>query len=309
MSCCLPCNWLLKPCRHAVSRKKKRFIEDSFDLDLVYLTPRIIVHGFPATGVEHIYRNPRLELKRFLDTRHKDHYMLFNFCCEPGRGYDPNIFHGRVQRYPFKDHCCPPLETMAAFANAAKLWLEKDAENVCSMHCKAGKGRAGLMSCVLLVRTGFAPSAAAAMDHYDKERTHNGRGLTVTSQRKFVIFFERLWRDHWGVSGNIGDMPAVQPGESRFVVPRQPDMRLTGVKLISSKPGELPALRLKVFQGTNFSPVLLCTSEGNGSKDPNTWSCDCVIKGNFNVKLEVMGGVGKPKKLLELWHNTLFVER
>ncbi|CAM9317459.1 unnamed protein product, partial [Ectocarpus fasciculatus] len=189
-----PCNFLLRPCRHAVSRKKRRFIEDSFDLDLTYLTPRIIVHGFPAAGMEHLYRNPRLEIRRFLDTRHRDHYMLFNFCCEPGRGYDPETFHGRVQRYPFKDHCTPPLETMAAFANAAKLWLEEDDANVCSMHCKAGKGRAGLMSCVLLVRTGSYPSAIAAMDKYDETRTHNGRGLTVTSQRKFVLFYELLWR-------------------------------------------------------------------------------------------------------------------
>ena len=85
--------------------------------------------------------------------------MLFNFCCEPGRGYDPALFHGRVQRYPFKDHCTPPLETLAAFGNGAKLWLEEDDANVCSMHCKAGKGRAGVMGCVLLVRSGACQSA------------------------------------------------------------------------------------------------------------------------------------------------------
>ena len=292
-----------------MSRKKRRFVEDSFDLDLTYLTPRIIVHGFPAAGVEHIYRNPRLEIKRFLDTRHRDHYMLFNFCCEPGRGYDPETFHGRVQRYPFKDHCTPPLETMTAFANAAKLWLEEDDANVCSMHCKAGKGRAGLMSCVLLVRTGSCPSAIAAMDKYDETRTHNGRGLTVTSQRKFVLFYEMLWRQHWGISGDIGAVDAVKEGEKKFVVPAQPERTLTGVTLVGSRVSTLPNLKVKVYQGTNFDPILLWSSESTSEDSQKSWDVDCVIKGNFCIRLETMPLVGKGKKKMEMWHNTLFMDR
>ena len=157
-SLCPPCNFFFRSCRKAVSGKKRRYIKNGFDLDLVYLTDRIIVHGFPAVGIEHIYRNPRYEIKRLLDTYHTNHYKVFNFCCEPGRGYDPDVYEGRVERYPFKDHNTPPLETMAAFANSAKHWLDQDPDNVVSMHCKAGKGRAGLMSCVLLIRAGVCQS-------------------------------------------------------------------------------------------------------------------------------------------------------
>ena len=153
-SCCLPCNILFHPCRKAVSGSKKRYQKNGFDLDLVYLSPRIIIHGFPAAGLEHIYRNPRYEIRRFMDHYHKDHYKVFNFCCEPGRGYNPEIFYGRVERYPFKDHNTPPLETMAAFGNSVKQWLDSDPQNVVNMHCKAGKGRAGLMCCVALIRSG-----------------------------------------------------------------------------------------------------------------------------------------------------------
>jgi hypothetical protein len=39
---------LLAPCRNAVSGKKVRYVADDFDLDLTYLAPRIIVHGFPG---------------------------------------------------------------------------------------------------------------------------------------------------------------------------------------------------------------------------------------------------------------------
>jgi hypothetical protein len=161
-----PCNILFHPCRKAVSTKKRRYHKDGFDLDLVYLSDRIIVHGFPAVGLEHIYRNPRYEIKRLLDKNHPGKYKVFNFCCEPGRGYSPDVFEGRVERYPFKDHNTPPLETMAAFANSAKLWLDADPENVCSLHCKAGKGRAGLMSCVLLFRSGVCATAKGIVSSF-----------------------------------------------------------------------------------------------------------------------------------------------
>jgi len=70
-----------------VSGKKVRYEKDGFSLDMTYLDKdkRIIVHGFPSIGIEHMYRNPRYELRRFLDERHKDHFKMFNFCCEPGR--------------------------------------------------------------------------------------------------------------------------------------------------------------------------------------------------------------------------------
>ena len=88
---------------------------------------------------------------------------MYNFCCEFGRGYSPSVFHGRVERYPFKDHNTPPLETMVEFANSGKVWMDADPENVISCHCKAGKGRAGLMSCVMMLRSGAFDTAEGTL--------------------------------------------------------------------------------------------------------------------------------------------------
>lgn len=233
--------------------------------------------------------------------------MVYNFCCEPGRGYDPSVFHGRVRRFPFKDHNTPPLSSLVAFANDAKAWLEADERNVCSLHCKAGKGRAGLMACVLMLRTGVAESAVDAMDKYDVLRTHNNRGLTVTSQRKYVIFYEILWRQYWNIPGNLGQIPADKPGEEKYIVPEEPQLRLRGIRLFGSQTASMQNLLVTVYQGTNFSPELLYNSAGETGKDDKSWSCDCTIKGNFKVCIQTKKLL-KTKKLFEMWHNTLFME-
>ena len=57
--------------RSMVSKKKKRYEEDGFDLDLTYITDRIIAMGFPSTGSEASYRNPVGEVQRFFAAKHK----------------------------------------------------------------------------------------------------------------------------------------------------------------------------------------------------------------------------------------------
>jgi phosphatidylinositol-3,4,5-trisphosphate 3-phosphatase/dual-specificity protein phosphatase PTEN len=43
--------------RTLVSGKKKRFIDRKFNLDLSYVTPRILAMAYPASGIETVYRN------------------------------------------------------------------------------------------------------------------------------------------------------------------------------------------------------------------------------------------------------------
>jgi len=307
---CVPCNFMFHPCRKAVSGKKRRFIKDGFDLDLAPVTPRIIVHGFPATGIEHLYRNPRYEIRRYMDTYHKDHYKVYNFCCEPGRGYSPEVFHGRVERYPFKDHNTPPLATMAAFADSAKAWLDEDANNVVNIHCKAGKGRAGLMCCVLLVRMGAANSAKEAMDIYDRERVTNNRGLTVCSQRKYVIFYEQLWRKYWNVTGNIGDVPAEPAGSLKFPIPEQPAYALRGIEILGlADTFSIRNFRVRIYRLTNFLPELLVDS-GYVQSGHVAFDCECTINENFKVYIDYKkNAFASPLKIMELLHNTLFMDR
>lgn len=174
-----------------VSKKKRRYIdkEINVDLDLSYITERIIAMGFPSEGTEGIYRNPMPEVQKFLEYRHKDSYKVYNLCSE--RAYDHKKFHGRVARYPFDDHNCPNFEDLYKFCVDVKQWLDGKPSNIAVIHCKAGKGRTGLMICCWLLFNKEWKTSVEAQTFYAAARTYNQKGVTIPSQIRYINYFER----------------------------------------------------------------------------------------------------------------------
>eukprot|EP01063_Lacrimia_lanifica_P011107 TRINITY_DN1788_c0_g2_i3.p1 TRINITY_DN1788_c0_g2~~TRINITY_DN1788_c0_g2_i3.p1 ORF type:complete len:1528 (+),score=609.22 TRINITY_DN1788_c0_g2_i3:74-4585(+) len=190
--------------RGLVSQKKLRLQEDGFDLDLTYITPRLIAMGFPSYGAEGFYRNPADEVERFFETRHKGHYRIINLCTE--REYDTSTrFGGNFMRYPFDDHNAPtPIGLISRFVADAKAYLAEHPENVLSIHCKAGKGRTGVMISALLmagVEPGLVPpnSAKAALGFFGAQRTKDGKGVTIPSQRRYIGYYEEMLLKYKGL--------------------------------------------------------------------------------------------------------------
>ena len=143
--------------------------------------------GYPATGREAWYRNPLPRVVAFLEKRHKNQYRVYNLCSE--RRYDPSVFLGRVAHIPFDDHNVPTLGQMHEFCDDVARHTATG--GVAVVHCKAGKGRTGVMICAHLVACGFATDAHDAMLRYGKLRTHDGKGVTIPSQRRYVEYFAR----------------------------------------------------------------------------------------------------------------------
>ncbi|KAN0065940.1 Telomerase protein component 1 [Thecaphora frezii] len=154
--------------RRIVSGQKARFHDPilSLDLDLVYVTDNIVIMGFPASGVASLYRNSRSSVRKFLDHRHEDMYRIYNFCPLTENSYDPEYFYNRVSRYPFPDHHVPPLSMIPLFVADMTEWLESDPDNVAVIHCKAGKGRSGTMTCCYLISLPFLPNPPQSLRNY-----------------------------------------------------------------------------------------------------------------------------------------------
>lgn len=146
-----------KSMRLTVGGNKRRYQKDGYDLDLCYITKRIIAMSFPSSGLDGMYRNRIQDVAKFLDEKHPNRYKVYNLCSE--RAYDHSHFHNRVERFKIDDHNVPTLKEAIRFAKDVKQWKEAHPENVISVHCKGGKGRTGTMICIWLLECGECQNA------------------------------------------------------------------------------------------------------------------------------------------------------
>ena len=76
--------------------KKKTKFNDS-ELDLTYITDRIIGMAFPASSIiEKTYRNSIDDVADYFNLHHADAYLIINVSSRP---YDYAKFHERVLEY------------------------------------------------------------------------------------------------------------------------------------------------------------------------------------------------------------------
>lgn len=166
-----------------------------YDLDMTYITDRILAMSFPAERMRAMYRNPLWQVKSVLEMSHRGHYKVYNLCIE--EDYDPSHFNGCVERYPFDDNHVPPLSMIKEFCEDVHSWLASDPKNTAVVHCMAGKGRTGLMVSCYLVYTGM--SAEKALQVYAERRTTNNEGVSIASQCRYVEYWEKALSFDGGV--------------------------------------------------------------------------------------------------------------
>ena len=177
--------------KRLVSKQKRRFHDSDFDLDMSYITEKVIAMGFPSTGMQALYRNSLTDIIKFFKTKHNDIVKVYNLCIEKDRIYNKDIFpNSKVGLFPATDHNPSPIKLILEFCIDICLYLIKNPKGVAAVHCKAGKGRTGVMICSYLVFSGLCKNCEQAFRYYGRMRTKNNTGVTIASQRRYIRYFE-----------------------------------------------------------------------------------------------------------------------
>jgi len=287
-----------------VSKKKRRFIEDGYNLDLTYISGRVIAMGYPSENVESLYRNKLEDVRNLLEQKHKDHYKIYNLCSE--RSYDIQKFHNRVAIYPFDDHNPPEFGQMKPFCEDVDKWLDEHPKNVAVVHCKAGKGRTGLMICAYLLHRREYATADDVLGYYGSVRTQDQKGVTIPSQRRYVDYYAAM------VNENLQYNPVKMYLTSIVIDP------LPQVASLGQHEGyiqfEVRQTSVRPFQSDVY---LVKRTDGRINielQNPLLIVGDVKIDFTQKIKLDVFNLTGRPRyvpngKLFHFWVNTFFIDQ
>lgn len=300
MGCCCSCT------RTLVSKKKVRTQDKtangSVDLDFVMVHKQVACMGFPAVGVEAWYRNPHDEVKKYLDYRFQDQYMVYNLCSEKEHVYDAQRFDGRVAYFPFPDHHACPLAMIPSFVQHALAYLSGDAQRVAAIHCKAGKGRTGLMACCLLMELDAKLSNAAdVIAYYGKSRTTDGKGLTIPSQIRYVQYYEQL-----RLLSN-GQMPTVVPSVDVSAITIRGILLKLRCDELTFRHSDGRELCIDIRENAEGSVPRIRTGKGDLTIDVSKCEFFYHLKGD--VRLDFHSSRGDKKWVAALSFHTLFLKK
>ena len=172
--------------RTIVSGEKKRYIDENFNLDLSYVTPRIIAMAFPGTGITSIYRNKLNDVADFLNQKHPNNYLILNLS---GYKYEIEKFNKVIDRDDWLDHHSPPFEIIFELIKIIHDYLSENKEHIIVINCNAGKGRTGTLICCYLLFSGRFNDVNDAFAYYSLKRFNKGLGVSNPSQKRYVNYF------------------------------------------------------------------------------------------------------------------------
>ncbi|XP_073503552.1 tensin-1 isoform X14 [Phyllobates terribilis] len=166
-------------------------MEDSCELDLTYITERIISVTFSAGTEEASFCRNLKEVAHMLKSKHGDNYLIFNLS---ERRHDISKLHSKVLDFGWPDVHAPALEKVCSICKAMDTWLNADPHNVVVIHNKGNRGRTGVVIAAYMHYSNISASADQALDRFAMRRFYEDKVLPVgqPSQKRYIHYFSGL---------------------------------------------------------------------------------------------------------------------
>uniref|UniRef100_A0A452GUF5 Uncharacterized protein n=1 Tax=Gopherus agassizii TaxID=38772 RepID=A0A452GUF5_9SAUR len=166
-------------------------MEEGYELDLTYITERIIAVSFPASCSEETYVHNLQDVTRMLKSKHGDNYLVLNLS---EKRYDLTKLNPKIMDVGWPDLHAPPLDKMCSICKAMESWLNSDPQHVVVIHCRGGKGRIGVVISSYMHFTNVSASADQALDRFAMKKFFDDKVSTLMqpSQKRYVHFLSGL---------------------------------------------------------------------------------------------------------------------
>ncbi|XP_049335826.1 tensin isoform X5 [Astyanax mexicanus] len=170
-------------------------MEDSYEVDLVYITERIISLSFPGGVDEHSYGVHLRDVITMLRSKHQQHYLLLNLS---ERRHDITKLNPKVLDFGWPDHHAPALDKICSICKAMDTWLNADPHHVVVLHNKGNRGRTGVVVAAFMHYSNISASADQALDRFAMKRFYEDKAMPVgqPSQKRYVQYFAGLLSGH-----------------------------------------------------------------------------------------------------------------
>ncbi|XP_073490494.1 tensin-1 isoform X5 [Aquarana catesbeiana] len=166
-------------------------MEDSCELDLTYITERIISVTYSQGTEEATFCRNLKEVAHMLKSKHGDNYLIFNLSESR---HDINKLHSKVLDFGWPDLHAPALEKVCSICKAMDTWLNADPHNVVVIHNKGNRGRTGVVVAAYMHYSNISASADQALDRFAMRRFYEDKVLPVAqpSQKRYIHYFSGL---------------------------------------------------------------------------------------------------------------------
>uniref|UniRef100_H3CSD8 Tensin 1 n=1 Tax=Tetraodon nigroviridis TaxID=99883 RepID=H3CSD8_TETNG len=170
-------------------------MEENHEVDLVYITERIISLCFPFGMEEQGYIANLTEVATMLRSKHGEHYLVLNL--SEWRSELPKLNH-KVLEFGWPDLHAPALDKICSMCKAIDTWLNGDSRNVVVLHNKGNRGRTGVVVAAYMHYSNISASADQALDRFAMRRFYEDKALPVgqPSQKRYVRYFNGLLSGH-----------------------------------------------------------------------------------------------------------------